>query len=105
MEIISMRNVDWNNKVKAILTIKTSEGFEMKNFKLVDGVNGMFVSSPSLKDSKVEGKYHDTIWIPKELRDDLNDKASKTYDPQLEAGKVYPEFEKKTELTEEDIPF
>ncbi len=103
MEIISMRNVDWGNKVKAILTIKTSEGFELKNFKLIDGAKGFFVASPSLKGK--DEQYHDTIWIPKELRDDLNDKASKTYNPQLEAGKVYPEFEKKTTLIEEDIPF
>ena len=101
MKIISMRNVDWNSKVKAILTIKSSDGFEMKNFKLIDGANGWFVSSPSLKDSKVEGKYHDTIWIPKELREEINKQAGETYNPQTPPGEAYPEFSIKTE----EIPY
>ena len=43
-----MQNRDWN-KVKATLTIETSEGFEIKTCKLVDGTNGLFGASPSVK--------------------------------------------------------
>jgi stage V sporulation protein G len=78
MQIIGMRNVDWN-KVKAILTIKTQDGFEIKNCKLVEGTNGLFVASPSVK--KKDDGYMDIIWFPKDKRDQLNDMASEIYDP------------------------
>jgi DNA-binding cell septation regulator SpoVG len=78
MEIISMRNVDWG-KVKAILTIKTTEGFEIKNCKLVEGSHGLFVASPSTKGK--DDQYYDIVWIPKEIRDNLNKLAGDVYDP------------------------
>jgi DNA-binding cell septation regulator SpoVG len=73
-----MRNVDWN-KVKAILTIKTSEGFEIKNCKLVEGQHGLFVASPSVKGK--DDTYHDIVWFPQDKRDELNKMAEDTYDP------------------------
>lgn len=88
-----MRNVDWN-KVKAILTIETSEGFEIKNCKLVEGQHGLFVASPSVKGK--DDKYFDIIWFPKDRRDALNEMASKIYDPSGE----YSQFQK-----DEGIPF
>ena len=97
MKITSMRNVDWGNKVKAILTIQSSEGFEMKNFKLVEGTNGFFVGSPSLKGK--DDQYHDTIWIAKELREEVNKLASEFYDATIEPNKAYPEF-----IRDEGIP-
>ena len=54
----------------------------MKGFKLVDGINGLFVSVPSQKGTDEQGntKYYDTIWIEsKELRQELNDLAIETY--------------------------
>tara|TARA_R100000656_G_C3934091_1_gene125474 strand:- start:77 stop:358 length:282 start_codon:yes stop_codon:yes gene_type:complete len=87
VKIISMRNVDWG-KVKATLTIETSEGFELKNCKLVEGANGFFVASPSVKGK--DDKYFDTIWFPKDKRDELNDMASKIFDPSGE----YNQFQK-----------
>lgn len=101
MKITSMRNVDWGNKVKAILTIKTSEGFELKNFKLIEGINGFFVASPSLKGK--DEQYHDTIWIPKERRDSLNDMASGVYDSTIPANESYPQF--KRAVAESEVPF
>ena len=70
--------MDWN-KVKAILTIETQDGFEIKNCKLVEGVNGLFVASPSVKGK--DEKYHDIIWFPKDKRNELNDMAGNMYDP------------------------
>ena len=101
MEVTSRRNVDWNNKVKAILTIKTSEGFEIKNLKLIEGSNGFFVASPSTKGK--DEQYHDTIWIPKEVRDRLNDMASAVYDSNLSANEPYPQFKRVFE--ESNVPF
>lgn len=93
MKVIAMKNVDWN-KVKAILTIKTSEGFEIKNCKLVEGINGLFVASPSVKGK--DDQYHDIIWFPKERRDEINKMVSDMYDP---AGE-YLELNK-----QEGVPF
>jgi len=82
-----MKNVDWN-KVKALLTIETADGFEIKNCKLVEGVNGLFVASPSVKGK--DDTYHDIIWFPKDKRDQINKIASDAYDPSGE----YLEFNK-----------
>lgn len=91
-----MRNVDWN-KVKAILTIETAEGFEIKNCKLVEGQHGLFVASPSVKGK--EDKYFDIIWFPKDRRDELNEMASSIYDPSGD----YNQFNQPKQ--NEDIPF
>ena len=94
MKVIAMRNVDWG-KVKALLTIKTADGFEIKNCKLVEGVNGLFVASPSVKGK--DETYHDIIWFPKDKREEINKMASDTFDPSGD----YLEFQRK----EEELPF
>ena len=42
----------------------------MKGFKLVEGINGLFVGFPSQKGS--DDEYRDTIWADKELKDDID---------------------------------
>ena len=71
MTIKDFRKLDNGGKVKGFLTIVTSEGFEMKNFKLIEGANGMFVGAPSQKGTDKEGneKWYDMVWIPKELNE------------------------------------
>lgn len=83
MEIINFRKLDNGGKVKGFLTIKTSEGFEMKNFKLVEGENGLFIGAPSQKGKDQDGndKWFDMVWIPKELNQQLIDLASVHIDP------------------------
>ena len=71
-----MNKGDWG-KVKAFFNVETSEGFSLKGFKLVEGINGMFVGFPSQKDK--EGEYKDTIFASKELRQKLNDLAISEY--------------------------
>ena len=73
MTIKDFRKLDNGGKVKGFLTIVTSEGFEMKNFKLIEGANGMFVGAPSQKGTDKEGneKWYDMVWIPKEVNDQL----------------------------------
>ena len=73
MTIKDFRKLDNGGKVKGFLTIVTSEGFEMKNFKLIEGANGMFVGAPSQKGTDKEGneKWYDMVWIPKELNEQL----------------------------------
>ena len=61
-------------KVKAFFDVENS-GFEMKGFRLVEGINGLFVSMPSRKGTDDEGndKWFDTIWIEsRDIREKLN---------------------------------
>ena len=76
MIVERMNKGDWG-KVKAFFNVKTSEGFSIKGFKLVEGVNGMFVGFPSEKDK--EGEYRDTVFADKQLRQKLNDIAIQEY--------------------------
>tara|TARA_Y100001973_G_C5188466_1_gene329346 strand:- start:1012 stop:1353 length:342 start_codon:yes stop_codon:yes gene_type:complete len=59
---------DWG-KVRAFFDIETKEGFIMKGFKLVEGINGLFIGYPSQKGN--DGEYRDTIWADKDLKDKL----------------------------------
>ena len=83
MEIINFRKLDNGGKVKGFLTVKTSEGFEMKNFKLVEGENGLFIGAPSQKGKDQDGndKWFDMVWIPKELNQELIELVSNHIDP------------------------
>ncbi len=78
MKITKMRKVDWG-KTKALFTLITSEGIEIKDMKVVEGINGMFVAPPSVKGK--DDNYYNTLWIPKELQPQLNELAQNAFDP------------------------
>ena len=68
-------------KVKAFFDVENS-GFEMKGFRLVEGINGLFVSMPSRKGTDENGndKWFDTIWIEsRDVRLQLNTLALAEY--------------------------
>jgi len=65
---------------KAFIDLETSEGIIIKGFKLVMGPTGLFVGAPSEKGK--DGKWRETVIIPKELRDELNRSAVGEYDRQ-----------------------
>ena len=72
-----MNKGSWG-KVRAFFDLATSDGFIIKGFKLIEGINGLFVSMPSQKGNDEE--YYDTIWVEsKQLRDELNTLAINTY--------------------------
>jgi stage V sporulation protein G len=48
-------------KILATVDIRTSEGFVIKGFKVIDGENGLFVGMPSERTRA--GKYIDTVTI------------------------------------------
>ena len=79
MKIGRMNKGSWG-KVRAFFDVVTEEGFTLKNFKLVEGINGIFVSMPSEKDK--EGKYNDTVFADKTLREKLNKTALDQYENQ-----------------------
>ena len=72
------------------MTIVTNEGFEMKNFKLIEGANGLFVGAPSQKGTDKEGneKWYDMVWIPKELNEQLVDLAANEVDMSQDSNPV-----------------
>ena len=82
MTIKDFRKLDNGGKVKGFMTIVTNEGFEMKNFKLIEGANGLFVGAPSQKGTDKEGneKWYDMVWIPKELNQELLELVSNEVD-------------------------
>lgn len=63
---------------KAFLDLVSAEGIILKGFKLILGPTGLFVGAPSEKGK--DGKWRETIIIPKELRDEVNRMAVGEYD-------------------------
>ena len=81
MKISRMKTGSWK-KFKAFFDVETQEGFVINGFKIIDGINGYFVSMPSEKDK--EGDYNDTVMIfDKKLRKELNDLAINHYENTL----------------------
>jgi len=71
-----MNKGSWG-KIRAFFDLRTEEGFTMKGFKLVEGINGLFVGFPSQKGS--DDEYRDTIWAERELKDQVTQLAVKVY--------------------------
>ena len=64
-------------KIRAFFDLQTQEGFTIKGFKLVEGINGLFVGFPSQKGN--DDEYRDTVWAERELKDTLSQLAIKEY--------------------------
>tara|TARA_B100001250_G_C19592736_1_gene697079 strand:+ start:187 stop:540 length:354 start_codon:yes stop_codon:yes gene_type:complete len=71
-----MNKGEWG-KIKAFFDLETEEGFTVKGFKLVQGINGLFVGFPSQKGT--DDEYYDTVWADKELRESLSQLAIDYY--------------------------
>ena len=71
-----MNKGNWG-KIRAFFDLQTEDGFTLKGFKLVEGINGLFVGFPSQKGS--DDEYHDTIWADREVKEQVNQLAIKTY--------------------------
>ena len=76
MKIERMNKGTWG-KLRAFFDVQTDEGFTIKGFKIVEGINGLFVSPPSQKGK--DDEYYDTIFIAPELRGELNQVAIQHY--------------------------
>ena len=74
MKIINMRKGSWG-KLTAFFDVATDEGFILKGFKLVNGINGMFVGFPSQKGN--DDEYYDTIWLTEEVRESMREQLNK----------------------------
>jgi len=122
MKIERMNKGTWG-KVRAFFDVTTSDGFTIKGFKIIEGINGLFVSLPSQKGN--DDEYYDTVWLDsKELRDQLNQVAIDHYGSQYsetlkpensndnkstpserEESKENVVVDKKEPFSEDDIPF
>jgi len=78
MRIAKMRLFDSSTgNTKAFIDLQTDEGILIKGFKLIQGPTGLFVGAPSEKGK--DGKWYESVLIPKELKEDLNTMAQKEY--------------------------
>ena len=76
MKISRMNKGEWG-KVRAFFDLETEEGFTIKGFKVVQGIDGLFVGFPSQKDK--DGDYKDTVYADKTLKQKLNQLALDYY--------------------------
>jgi stage V sporulation protein G len=75
-----MNKGEWG-KIKAFFDVQTDDGFVMKGFKLIHGINGLFVGFPSRKGDDEE--YYDTIYAERELKDELSQMAIDYYGQEI----------------------
>ena len=64
-------------KIKAFFNVKVN-GFTIKVFKLIEGINGKFVRVPSIR--KEDDSYDNIVIIDKDVMVNLQDIANKHYD-------------------------
>jgi stage V sporulation protein G len=60
MEIVSYRKLEIG-KIRATVDVRTTEGFIIRGFKIVEGDNGLFIGMPSERTRS--GKYLDLVRI------------------------------------------
>jgi|TARA_B100001540_G_scaffold185844_1_gene163879 stage V sporulation protein G len=113
MKIERMNKGEWG-KLRAFFDLKTSDGFVIKGFKIVEGINGLFVGMPSVQNK--EGEYYDSVFADKDLRDELEKIAIREYGQESVASSSSTspnsteesnksEDVKNKEYDEDDIPF
>ena len=111
-----MNKGNWG-KIRAFFDLQTEEGFTIKGFKLVEGINGLFVGFPSQKGS--DDEYYDTVWADRDVKEQVNQLAVKTYGQEvmspnqvIEDDNFPPHPSRESEespvavpFSDEDIPF
>ena len=74
MKIMNMRKGSWG-KLTAFFDVATDEGFIIKGFNLVNGINGFFVGFTSQIGN--DDEYRDTVWLTENVRESLREKLNK----------------------------
>jgi stage V sporulation protein G len=64
---------DGSGKTAAFFDVQTEDGIILKGFRLVNGSNALFLSSPDQKGK--DGKYYETVTLPKEMKSELEKMA------------------------------
>lgn len=76
MKIERMNKGEWG-KLRAFFDLRTNEGIVVKGFKIIEGINGMFVGMPSQKGKEEE--YFDTVFMDQGLKEELSQVAMEAY--------------------------
>lgn len=76
MKIIRMNKLN-GGKTLAFFDIETDDGIILKGFRIVDGSKGKFIASPDEKGK--DGKYYETVILPKEIKDKIEKLALEEY--------------------------
>lgn len=76
MKIVRINKLE-GGRTLAFVDIETDDNIIIKGFRLVNGTNGIFLASPDEKGK--DGKYYDTVIVPKELREQLEKMAIDEY--------------------------
>ena len=79
MKIVRMNPLKNNSgsKTVAFFDMQTNDGIVIKGFRIVNGTNGLFVSSPDEKGK--DGKYYESVILPKGMKDELQQVALEEY--------------------------
>ena len=99
MKIERMNKGEWG-KLRAFFDLRTQEGIVIKGFKLVEGINGMFVGMPSQKGKEEE--FFDTVFMDRDLREELNQVAMDAYNDETVGSDMQQSSSKETS-TEEPV--
>ena len=74
MKIVRMNPLkNSESKTVAFFDMQTNDGIVIKGFRIVNGTNGLFVSSPDEKGK--DGKYYERVTLPREMKSDLEKMA------------------------------
>jgi len=87
-------------KIRGFFDLQTEEGLVVKGFKIIEGINGLFVSMPS---QQKDGEWQDTCYCNKETREKLNYMAIKHYE-ELPSKNLEQQNNQQIQ-TDENIPF
>ena len=79
MKIVRMVPLESNSsgKTAAFFDMQTNDEIIIKGFRLVNSVNGLFISSPDEKGK--DGKYYESVILPKEMKSSLEKMALEEY--------------------------
>jgi len=79
MKIVRIKPLKNNSgsKTVAFFDMQTNDGIVIKGFRIVNGTNGLFVSSPD--DKGKDGKYYESVILPKQMKDELQQIALEEY--------------------------
>jgi len=80
---VRINSIKPNGSIRATASVNMNDCFAVKNIKVMDGKNGMFVSMPSYK-SPTTGEYKEHCFpVTKEFRDQLNSAVIGAYQQAL----------------------
>ena len=69
MRVTDMKLAETEGNIKAFFKVETEDGFLLDGFKIMNGKNGLFVSSPSRKAGE---RFIETVTMPKDLKTALS---------------------------------